>query len=132
MQHSEGVNAALTVLPALSRSTDPGPGTVGAQMRSLLATMTFAIMLGASTAQAEKRIFIVANNADGYGVDRCLASGDRCGKAAATAYCKSREFAQASSYRQVEKDEITGAIPANAGGCKGGSCEQFIAIECSR
>ena len=44
----------------------------------------------------------------------------------------SREFAQASSYRQVDKDEITGAIPANAGGCKGGSCEQFIAIECSR
>ena len=101
-------------------------------MRSLLATMTFAILLSASAAQAEKRIFIVANNADGYGVDRCLASGDRCGKAAATAYCKSREFAQASSYRQVDKDEITGAIPANAGGCKGGTCEQFVAIECSR
>jgi hypothetical protein len=101
-------------------------------MRSLLATIAFAALLGASAAQAEKRIFIVANNADGYGVDRCLASGDRCGKAAATAYCKSREFAQASSYRQVDKDEITGAIPANAGGCKGGACEQFVAIECSR
>ena len=67
-------------------------------MRSLLATIAFAMLLGASAAQAEKRIFIVANNADGYGVDRCLASGDRCGKAAATAYCKSREFAQATSY----------------------------------
>ena len=101
-------------------------------MRSLLATVAFAMLLGTSVAQAEKRIFIVANNADGYGVDRCLASGAACGKAAAVAYCKSREFAQAVSFRHVDKDEITGAIPANAGGCKGGSCEQFIAIECSR
>jgi hypothetical protein len=101
-------------------------------MRSLLATATFAILLGASAAHAEKRIFIVANNADGYGVDRCLASGEHCGKAAATAYCKTREFAQATSFRQVDKEEITGAIPANAGGCKGGGCEQFVAIECAR
>ena len=101
-------------------------------MRSLLATVTFAILLGASAAQAEKRIFIVANNADGYGVDRCLASGAKCGTAAATADCKTKEFAQALSFRQVDKDEITGAIPTNAGACKGGSCEQFVAIECSR
>ena len=101
-------------------------------MRSLLATITFALLLGASAAQAEKRIFIVANNADGYGVDRCLASGAKCGAAAAAAYCKSREFAQATSYRQVDKDEITGAIPTNTGACKGGSCDQFVAIECAR
>ena len=101
-------------------------------MRTLLATITFALLLGASAAQAEKRIFIVANNADGYGVDRCLASGSKCGAAAAAAYCKSKEFAQAASYRQVDKDEITGAIPANAGACKGGSCDQFVAIECAR
>ena len=90
------------------------------------------MLLGTSVAQAEKRIFIVANNADGYGVDRCLASGSRCGSAAATAYCKTREFAQATSFRQVDKDEITGAIPTNSGACKGGNCEQFVAIECSR
>ena len=101
-------------------------------MRSLLATVTLAIVLGVSAAQAEKRIFIIANNADGYGVDRCLASGDHCGKAAAVAYCKSREFANATSFRQVDKDEITGAIPANAGGCKNGNCDQYVAIECSR
>jgi len=101
-------------------------------MRSLLATITFALLLGASAAQAEKRIFIVANNADGYGVDRCLASGAKCGAAAAAAYCKSREFAQATSYRQIDKDEITGAIPTNTGSCKGGSCDQFVAIECAR
>ena len=52
--------------------------------------------------------------------------------AAAAAYCKSREFAQATSFRQVDKDEITGAIPTNSPACKGGSCEQFVAIECSR
>ena len=101
-------------------------------MRSLLAIITFALLLGASAAQAEKRIFIVANNADGYGVDRCLASGAKCGAAAAAAYCKSKEFAQATSFRQVDKDEITGAIPTNAGACKGNSCDQFVAIECAR
>jgi hypothetical protein len=101
-------------------------------MRSLLAAITFALLLGASAAQAEKRIFIVANNADGYGVDRCLASGAKCGAAAAAAYCKSREFAHATSYRQVGKEEITGAVPANSGACNGGSCEHFVAIECAR
>jgi hypothetical protein len=101
-------------------------------MRTLLATITFALLLGASAAQAEKHIFIVANNADGYGVDRCLASGAKCGAAAAAAYCKSRQFAQATSYRQVDKDEITGAIPTNSGACKGGNCDQFVAIECTR
>ena len=66
-----------------------------------------------SAAKAEKRIFIIANSSDGYGIDRCLASGSRCGSAAATAYCKSREFAQAVSFHKVDKDDITGAIPAD-------------------
>jgi hypothetical protein len=101
-------------------------------MRSVLAILTLAAALAATAAQAEKRIFIIANYADGYGVDRCLASGAHCGSAAATAYCKSREFAQASSYRKVDKDEITGAIPANSTACRGGGCDQFVAIECSR
>ena len=101
-------------------------------MRSLFSTITFALLLGASAAQAEKRIFIVANNADGYGVDRCLTSGAKCGATAADAYCKSREFAQATSYRQVGKDEITGAVPTNSEACNGGSCDQFVAIECAR
>jgi hypothetical protein len=101
-------------------------------MRSLLASFALAAILGISAAQAEKRIFIIANNADGYGVDRCLASGAQCGAAAATAYCKSREFALASSYRKVDKDEITGAIPATGNDCRGGICEQFVAIECAR
>ena len=70
-----------------------------------------ALLLAASSVQAERRIFIIANNGDGYGVDRCLANGVPCGAAAAAAYCKSKDFQQAVSFQKVDKDEITGAIP---------------------
>ena len=33
-------------------------------------------------------MFIIANDGDGYGVDRCLASGAKCGAVAANAYCR--------------------------------------------
>ena len=101
-------------------------------MRALVASLGLVVLLGTAAARAEKHIFIVANNADGYGIDRCLASGARCGSAAATAYCKSRKFAHAASYRKVDKEEITGAIPADSRDCRGGNCEQFVAIECAR
>ena len=101
-------------------------------MRTLLATVTFALLLGASAAQAEKRIFIIANNADGYGIDRCLSKGAACGAAAASAYCKSREFKSAASFRKVDRDDITGAVPTSGGSCTGGSCDEFVAIECAR
>jgi hypothetical protein len=102
-------------------------------MRSIIAAaVACTALLGVSAAQAEKRIFIVANNADGYGIDRCLANGDHCGSAAATAYCKSREFAEAKSFRKVDREDITGAIPVNSSACRGGNCEQFVAIECAR
>ena len=53
-------------------------------MRSVIAAAAFAaVLFAAAAAQADKRIFIIANNADGYGIDRCLASGESCGKAAA-------------------------------------------------
>ena len=102
-------------------------------MRYLLAALTFvaALYLNAA-AHAEKRIFIVANNADAYGVDRCLAAGAACGAAAATAYCRSRDFSQAASYRRLDRDEITGAVPASTSSCKGANCDEFVAIECSR
>jgi hypothetical protein len=101
-------------------------------MRSLFATVVLAGLLAASAAQAERRIFIIANNADGYGIDRCLANGQSCGAAAANAYCKSRAFAQAVSFSKVDKDEITGAVPTQSPTCRGGSCEEFVAIVCSR
>jgi hypothetical protein len=101
-------------------------------MRFLLAIVTAALLL-ATEAQAERRIFIIANNSDGYGVDRCLASGQPCGTAAATSYCKSRDFAQAISFQKVDKDEITGAIPTTTTStCRGGTCDQYVAIVCSR
>jgi hypothetical protein len=101
-------------------------------MRGFLAAFIAVFVLSAAPAQAEKRIFIVANNPDGYGIDRCLADGSHCGSAAATAYCKSREFVAVASFRKVDRDEITGAIPVNSGACGSGNCEQFVAIECTR
>ena len=78
-------------------------------------------------------MFIITNDADSYGIDRCLASGAKCGAAAANAYCKTREFAEAASFSKVDRDEITGAIPTGgAGGCKGGKCDDLVAIVCSR
>ena len=103
-------------------------------MRYLVAALTFMAVLYLNvSAQAEKRIFIIANNADGYGVDRCLSSGAACGAAAAASYCRSREFTTASSFRKVDRDEITGAVPTGgSNACRGGACDEFVAIECSR
>ena len=101
-------------------------------MRPLLVTLTLAALLGATAAQAERRVFIIASSSDGYGVDHCLADGASCGAAAAAAYCKQREYAQALSYRKVERDEITGAVPSNNSACRGANCDEFVAIVCSR
>jgi hypothetical protein len=91
-----------------------------------------AWLLLSAPAAAEDRVFIIANNADGYGVDRCLASGERCGNVVATAYCQSQAFAQAKSFRKVERDEITGAVPSSGKNACVGGCDSFVAIECSR
>ena len=101
-------------------------------MRTLLVTLAFAAVLGATAAQAERRVFIIASSSDGYGVDRCLADGASCGAAAAAAYCKAREYAQALSYRKVDRDEITGAVPTNNSACRGATCDEFVAIVCDR
>jgi|SRR5579872_2567915 len=103
-------------------------------MRSVIAATAFAAaLLSAAAVHAEKRVFIIANNSDGYGVDRCLASGGSCGTTIANSYCRSREFAQALSFRKVDRDDITGAIPASGtGACRGGDCDNFVAIVCSR
>ncbi len=101
-------------------------------MRTFHMILAAAFVLGGiSVAQAEKRIFIISSNPDGYGVDRCLATGAHCGNPAATAYCRSREFAQAKSFRKVDRDEITGAVPTRSA-CHGLDCAEFVAIECIR
>ena len=48
-------------------------------MRYLFAALVLAAAVFGTAAQAEKRTFIIANNSDGYGVDRCLATGATCG-----------------------------------------------------
>ena len=101
-------------------------------MRSVIAAaICAAVLFAAAAAQAEKRVFIIANSDDGYGIDRCLALGGSCGAAAANSYCRARDFAQALSFRKVDRDDITGAIPSSEA-CKGGTCENFVAIVCTR
>jgi len=99
-------------------------------MRYVMAALVFAAALGGSvSAQAETRIFIIANNADGYGIDRCLATGANCGAAVATAYCRARDYGQAASFRKIDRDEITGAVPAANGSA---ARNEYVAIECLR
>ena len=101
-------------------------------MRHLIAIAFLAVSLLPSVpASAEIRTFIIANNADGYGVDRCLATGASCGVAVASAYCRSQEFTEARSFRKIARDEMTGAVPTVSIACLG-SCNEFVAIECKR
>jgi hypothetical protein len=101
-------------------------------MRNVIAcALLVASSLLAAPAGAEIRTFIIANNADGYGVDRCLATGANCGVAVASAYCRSQEFAEVQSFRKIARDEITGGVPNVSTACLG-SCNEFVAIECKR
>jgi hypothetical protein len=103
-------------------------------MRSTLAAAVFAaVLFCVAAAQAEKRVFIIPGGSDGYGVDHCLASGAACGAPVANAYCHSHEYGQALSYRKVDRDDMTGAIPASgAGSCHGTNCDELVAITCLR
>jgi len=93
-----------------------------------------AFITVASVAIADTRVFIVANQPDGYGIDQCLANGERCGAPAARAYCEAREFKSASAFRRVDPDEVTGATPAStANKCSGRACaNDYVAITCER
>ena len=102
-------------------------GTLG---RAALA-VAGALLLVAPAA-AENHTFIIANNPDGYGIDRCLANGEACGRPVAAAYCESQSFTGVKSFRKIERDEITGAVPTSGRNACAGSCESFVAIECSR
>lgn len=97
----------------------------------LLACLLSAIV--SLPAAADSRVFVIAAQDDGYGIDQCLANGDRCGAPAARAYCRSREFTDASAYRALDAAEITATAtgPASAA-CRGASCGRAIAITCMR
>src|SRR6266550_4065762 len=98
-------------------------------MRFLVGGLVFAGVIFSSDAHAEKRTFILANNSDGYGVDRCLAAGASCGVAVATAYCKSRAYMEAASFRRIERAEIAGTEPTTNGAS---ARQEFVVIECLR
>jgi hypothetical protein len=101
-------------------------------MRSLSALLAGSFLLGATAASADSRVFILANQSDGYGIDECLARGEKCGAHAAQTYCQSREFSQATSYRRVDPDEITGSVPKEAANCSHTGCNEYVAITCQR
>ena len=102
-------------------------------MRYFAAAFALVFAIAANlAAQAETRVFIIANNPDGYGVDRCLATGASCGVAVAAAYCRSREFTTASSFRKVEREELSAPETAASNFCPSGTCEALVAIECAR
>ena len=98
-------------------------------MRYVFAALVLAGAVFGTAAQAEKRTFIIANNSDGYGVDRCLATGASCGLPVATAYCKARDFVEAASFRKVDRGEFAGTEPVTTGSSARG---EFVAIECLR
>jgi hypothetical protein len=101
-------------------------------MRSLLALISSAFIVATTAASAETRVFIISNHADGYGVDQCLANGEKCGAQIARTYCQSRDFAQASAFRRVDPDEITGSVPKSGANCSHGHCDEYVAITCQR
>jgi hypothetical protein len=103
-------------------------------MRALLVGLTAVVCVClVNSAQAEQRMFVIANDGDAYGIDRCLASGAPCGKAAANAYCKTQAFAEAASFSKVDREEITGAIPTGSSeACHGSKCDDLVAIVCTR
>jgi hypothetical protein len=101
-------------------------------MRPMSALLACAFVLAASAALADSRVFIISNQADGYGIDQCLARSEKCGAYAARSYCQSRDFTQASSYRRVDPDEITGSVPKAGANCSHAGCNEYVAITCQR
>ena len=101
-------------------------------MRTVLIGLTAFLYLAQGIARAEQHMFLVANDADSYGIDRCLASGEKCGAAAANAYCKTQAFTAATKYHKVDRDDLTGGITKDTFvTCQPGTCE-VVAIVCLR
>jgi hypothetical protein len=93
---------------------------------ALLVGLGLLALIG--SAKAEHRTFVIANQPGEYGVDQCLSTGARCGAVVADAYCQSRDFAKAKSFRLAEATEVTSAVTA----VSAGTTPQLIAIECER
>src|ERR1700733_2980791 len=101
-------------------------------MRSISALLACVSLLSGTATWADSRVFIIANQPDDYGVDQCLAKSDKSGPHAPQSYRQSRNFAQDSSYRRVDTDEITGSVPKEHENCTRSGCGEYIAITCQR
>ncbi len=102
-------------------------------MRFFLPPATvLSLLAGLLQAAAETKTFIVENHRDAYGVDQCLATGANCGRPMASAYCQSRQFGQALSFRKVGPDDLTGSAADAGASCQFGLCAEYVAIECAR
>ncbi len=101
-------------------------------MRIMSAFLAASLLSAATAASADSRVFIIANQADGYGIDQCLAKGEKCGAPAALSYCRSRDFAEATSFRRIDPEEITGSVPKEAANCNHSGCNEYVAITCHR
>ena len=113
-------------------------GAPGERVFYLMTTLRFSalaacLLASIALARAETRIFIL-DSSDGYGIDNCLAKGEACGKAMATALCKSNRYAAAVDYGRMDPTEITGAVPAGVKVkvCEGAGCPEKVAITCTR
>ena len=65
----------LIILNLLGLSSGRGPLIHWCIMRFPSALLACFSLLAATAASADSRVFIIANQADGYGVDQCLAQG---------------------------------------------------------
>jgi len=102
-------------------------------MRQLCFAALVAAFAFSAPAGAETHIFVLKGD-DGYGIHDCLASGEQCGEAAASAICRARDYVQAVSFGRVDTEEITGAVPEGkrSARCEGRACPQTVAVTCAR
>lgn len=89
-----------------------------------------ALSLTATFAAAETRTFLVPNSPGDYGVDDCLITHAGCGSLIANAYCQSKDFARAASFRPLRQGEITGAVSGSSAPAR--EPATYVAIECAR
>ena len=91
------------------------------------------LLASVALAKAETRTFIL-DSSEGYGIDNCLINSESCGKAMATAVCKSHQFASAVDFGRLDPTEITGSVPGGikVKACAGAKCPEKVAITCTR
>jgi hypothetical protein len=79
----------------------------------LLTALSAAVFVGVSaqsnSGEARQRDFVILND-DGYGTSDCLAKASACGKIVADAWCESKGFARAVSYRPAQAEDMTQTV----------------------